>query len=217
MSATYYKTASVKEQLMFLPVCYADLTIIVYTKLCYDHCSTTAQELCQCIQKTKDEESPLVDEFGMTPFHILFSSVDPSDVLLEVFLDKYPYHILGCKDTSDKLAMDYLVSNWTPENKVLLQMALQSWMFGRLERWCLKGWRSRMIPLVNALLAEDDDKERRMALFVEACSVLKQYEDMEATSILEMALWKGQPKGGCNNDGTKRQALDREQCRCFCG
>eukprot|EP00526_Cylindrotheca_closterium_P027544 CAMPEP_0113632978 /NCGR_PEP_ID=MMETSP0017_2-20120614/17150_1 /TAXON_ID=2856 /ORGANISM="Cylindrotheca closterium" /LENGTH=42 /DNA_ID=CAMNT_0000543573 /DNA_START=42 /DNA_END=166 /DNA_ORIENTATION=+ /assembly_acc=CAM_ASM_000147 len=42
---------------------------------------------------------------------------------------------------------------------------------------------------------------------------MKQYENVEATSILEMTLWKGELKRGWSNGGTKRQALDRGECR----
>ncbi|CAJ1948453.1 unnamed protein product [Cylindrotheca closterium] len=62
-------------------------------------------------------------------------------------------------------------------------------------------WVEAMQRNVQAILAEDDNKGRRMTLFVESCSVLlAQCEDMAATSILEMALWKRQLKGGWSND-----------------
>ena len=45
-----------------------------------------------------------------------------------------------------------------------------------------------------------------------------QYEAVEATSILEMALWKQTMKSGWSNDeNAKRQAMDREGCRVVCG
>ncbi|CAJ1946041.1 unnamed protein product [Cylindrotheca closterium] len=124
--------------------------------MCYDHSSITALELRRCLEDHDDikEESLFADDFRMSPFHILFSTVEPRGDMLEVLLKKFPYHVLGWKDADGKLAMDYLVSNWTYQNKILLQMALQSWIFGRLERWCDQSWRTTMIPLVNALLAE---------------------------------------------------------------
>mmetsp|Transcript_4266 Transcript_4266/g.9978 ORF Transcript_4266/g.9978 Transcript_4266/m.9978 type:complete len:109 (+) Transcript_4266:205-531(+) len=88
-------------------------------------------------------------------------------------------------------------------------------MFSRLQRWCTKPWRSVMVPLGNTLLTESD-KQRKMAVFEEACSILRQYENVESISTLEMALWKMEFKRGWNNDG-KRQALDRGECRCVCG
>ncbi|CAJ1954705.1 unnamed protein product [Cylindrotheca closterium] len=186
-------------------------------KLCYDHYSTTAHELRRCWTENKEEiDASMVDEFGMTPFHVLFSTTEPSGELFEVLLDKFPYHVLSWKDANGKVAMDYLVSNWTDTSTSLLDMTLQKWIFCRLERWCAKCWRNVMIPLVNTLLAEED-KGRRMTVFIEICSILKKYENVEATSILEMTLWKRHLKRGRSNDGTKRQALDREECRCVCG
>ncbi|CAJ1945989.1 unnamed protein product [Cylindrotheca closterium] len=102
-------------------------------KICYDHSATTAQELRQCIEDQDETESLMYDDFGMTPFHVLFSTPEPSEELLQVLLDKFPYYDLGWEDANDNVAMDYLVANWTRENKVLLQMALQSWMIDRLE------------------------------------------------------------------------------------
>ena len=59
---------------------------------------------------------------------------------------------------------------------------------------------------VQAIL-DDDDKDQKATLCSAACSV-----------VLEMALWKRQLKDRrSNDDGTKRQALDRQECRCVCG
>eukprot|EP00526_Cylindrotheca_closterium_P021008 CAMPEP_0113614136 /NCGR_PEP_ID=MMETSP0017_2-20120614/7005_1 /TAXON_ID=2856 /ORGANISM="Cylindrotheca closterium" /LENGTH=205 /DNA_ID=CAMNT_0000523283 /DNA_START=672 /DNA_END=1289 /DNA_ORIENTATION=- /assembly_acc=CAM_ASM_000147 len=185
--------------------------------MCYDHSSTTtAQKLHQCIENQEEVEELLVDEFGMTAFHVLFSSTEPRRELLKVLLDKFPYYVLGLKDVNGKLAMDYLVINWTQNNKILLQMTLQSCMLSRLERWGATSWMDDMQSKIQAILAEDD-KERRMTIFSEACSIMKEYENVEATSILEMALWKGKLKSGWKNGGGKRPALDRGECRCFCG
>ena len=69
---------------------------------------------------------------------------------------------------------------------------------------------------VQAIFAADDT-EQRETLYNGAYSIFVHYKDMGAASILEMALWKGQLKRGRNNDGTNRQVLDREECRCVCG
>eukprot|EP00526_Cylindrotheca_closterium_P018735 CAMPEP_0113642524 /NCGR_PEP_ID=MMETSP0017_2-20120614/22342_1 /TAXON_ID=2856 /ORGANISM="Cylindrotheca closterium" /LENGTH=363 /DNA_ID=CAMNT_0000553957 /DNA_START=272 /DNA_END=1363 /DNA_ORIENTATION=- /assembly_acc=CAM_ASM_000147 len=184
--------------------------------LCYDHSSTTAQELRFSIEEQDEMEVSLVDKFGLTPFHVLFSTAEPSGKLLKVLLDNYPYYVLGWKNANDKLAMDYLVTNWTETTASLLQMALQSWMFSRLERWGATSWMNAMQSKVQATL-EEDDKERRLTLWTEAKSSFAQYETMAAPSILEMALWKREIESGRSNNGAKRQALDRGECRCVCG
>eukprot|EP00526_Cylindrotheca_closterium_P009834 CAMPEP_0113637152 /NCGR_PEP_ID=MMETSP0017_2-20120614/19438_1 /TAXON_ID=2856 /ORGANISM="Cylindrotheca closterium" /LENGTH=418 /DNA_ID=CAMNT_0000548149 /DNA_START=20 /DNA_END=1273 /DNA_ORIENTATION=+ /assembly_acc=CAM_ASM_000147 len=147
-------------------------------KFCYGHSSTTAQELQRCIEDQEETEESLVDEFGMTPFHILFSSAEPSGELLQVLLDEFLYSVLGLKDANGKLAMDYLVTNWTRDNKMLLQMALQSWMFSRLTSWGATSWMEAMRSKVQDILAEDN-KDRRSTLWMEAKTVFAQYEHVE--------------------------------------
>jgi hypothetical protein len=82
-------------------------------RLCYDDPSSriAAQELCECIERTKEEGSPLVDDVRMSPFHVLFSTIGPSQDLLEVLLEKYPYDtgILDSKDANGKRPVDYLL------------------------------------------------------------------------------------------------------------
>ncbi|CAJ1948437.1 unnamed protein product [Cylindrotheca closterium] len=185
-------------------------------KIAYYNSCTTAEELRQCVEKLDKKESPLVDDFGMTPFHILFSSPEPSQDLFEILLDKFPHYVLGWKDANDNTAMEYLLNNWTRENKALLEDALQSWMYNRLDCWRSDDWRIRFLPTMNALLAQED-RVIRMSWFGIAWSALKHFENVESLSILEMALWKWQNKGERNNDGTKRRALDRDQCRSICG
>ncbi|CAJ1962326.1 unnamed protein product [Cylindrotheca closterium] len=188
-------------------------------RLCYDHSSVTAQELGQCIERSKDEGSPLVDEFGMTPFHVLFTTVGSRQDLLEVLLEKYPYNALGWRDANDKLASEYfLVSKtWTRENEILLQIILQRGIVDPIVRWGAPSWRRAMQNKVQDILSHEVSKEQRASLCTAAYSAFAKYEGMEATSILEMALWKAQLKGGLNNATPQQQALEREECRCVCG
>ncbi|CAJ1954140.1 unnamed protein product [Cylindrotheca closterium] len=107
-------------------------------KRCYDHSSTTAQELLLLLIEDQGamEASSLVDDFGMTPLHVFFSStIDPRQDLLQVLLEKLPCCILDLKDANDKRPLDYLMANWTEENKILLQMTLQKWMLDPFDRW----------------------------------------------------------------------------------
>ncbi|CAJ1948405.1 unnamed protein product [Cylindrotheca closterium] len=186
-------------------------------KICYHPSSTTAQELCDCIQRTNDDILSLVDEFGMTPFHVLFSTPEPSQDLLKVLLDKYSYHVLvDCQDANDNRPMDYLISNWNEATAPMVKETMQRWMIDPFLRWGATSWAEAMQSRVQALLAGDDDDDREISNYHAICDFTL-FRDMEVTSILEMVLWKKQLKGGRNNDGTKRQALDREECRCVCG
>ena len=129
-------------------------------------------------------------------------------VLVEANLSTTSISILDCKAANDKRPLDYLLSNWTETRTSLLQPALQRWMVDPLVLWGATSWMEDLESLVQAILSEKDK-----TLCNGAYSVFARCKDMEATSILEMALWKMQIKGGWSNDGTKRQALDREESR----
>ena len=98
-------------------------------------------------------------EFGMTPFHVLFSNAKPSKDLLQVLLEKNPYHILDNDDAIDNLAIDYLVSNWTESSASLLQKTLQRWMLDPIGRWGASSWMKDLQCKVQAILAEGDEEE----------------------------------------------------------
>ncbi|CAJ1945968.1 unnamed protein product [Cylindrotheca closterium] len=182
-------------------------------KLCY-YPSTTAQELQQCIE---ENEESLKDGFEMTPFHVLLSTIWPSQDLLRVLLDKFPCHLLGWKDANDKRPLDYLLTNWTTETSApLLQTALQSWMVDRLAHWGATSWMETMHNKVQAMIVAHD-KEQRATLYTELYSDFALYQKLEITCIVEMALWKGKIDHECINDGPERQFMDREEFRYICG
>ncbi|CAJ1948485.1 unnamed protein product [Cylindrotheca closterium] len=193
-------------------------------KMLYDWSSVSPKKLGHCIETAKSEESPLVDRFGMTPFHIFFSTNEPDEEVLEVLLDKYPYHVVNYKDSNGKRPLDYLVSNWTEDTEsllaestaTLLQKTMQRWMIDPLVRWGTASWVEDMQSKVEGILAEYDNEQREV-LYNGAYSVFLHYVDMTVPSILEMALWKAKLNGGRNTDIIMLQSLDREECRCVCG
>ncbi|CAJ1945990.1 unnamed protein product [Cylindrotheca closterium] len=125
----------------------------------------------------------------MSPFHVLFSTVGPSQDVLEVLLKHFPYQILDAKDANGKQPLDYLVSNWTETTASLLQITIQRWMVDPLVRWGATSWAQVMSNRIQAILAEDN-KDQRLTLCNGAYSAFTLYEHLEATSIFEMALWK---------------------------
>mmetsp|Transcript_45813 Transcript_45813/g.111038 ORF Transcript_45813/g.111038 Transcript_45813/m.111038 type:complete len:99 (+) Transcript_45813:715-1011(+) len=64
-------------------------------KLCYQSSTTTVHELRQAIDNQRREQLVIVDEFGMTPFHVHCSTAEPRQDLLQLLLEKYPPYILG--------------------------------------------------------------------------------------------------------------------------
>jgi len=186
-------------------------------KLCYDHSSITTQELRQCIMEHSQEEGSHLDSFDMTPFHVFFSTAEPSIELLDVLLDSLPNQMLKWKDANENRPLDYLINNWNDGTIHLLQRTLQKWMIDRVACWGTASRREAMQSKVRQIFAEED-KTRRATLCNEAYSALEHYENEEAMSILELALWKSKLKSEMTSgDGSKRQTLDREECRCVSG
>jgi hypothetical protein len=104
--------------------------------MCYDHSAITAQELRQYIDDHQEQvESSSVDKFGMTPLHILFSTIEPSQDLLKVLLESLPYHILDSKDANGNRPLGYLLSNWTDNSKSMLRTTSRIWMIDPMKRW----------------------------------------------------------------------------------
>mmetsp|Transcript_24727 Transcript_24727/g.60749 ORF Transcript_24727/g.60749 Transcript_24727/m.60749 type:complete len:373 (+) Transcript_24727:488-1606(+) len=184
-------------------------------RLCYGHSSITAQELQQSIEDQVQVES-YVDKFGMTALHILFSSIGPSEDLLEVLVDVLPYYILDWKDANGKRPLDYLLANWTDKTASLLRATFRIWMIDPMRRWGATSWVEDMTSRVEEIF-DEGDKERSVTLCNRAYRTFEEYQKLEVTSILEMALWKMKLKCGRSDDGTKRLAVDRGDCRCVCG
>jgi len=74
------------------------------------------------------------------------------------------------------------------------------------------GWKPWKVKYEGILDEDNDDSDRDTQCRV-VCTTLEHFENIQATSILEMALWKWKIKSGWSNDGTKRRALDRDECR----
>lgn len=186
--------------------------------MCYDHATTSVQQLRQCVADNQAESwDGLVDEFGMTPFHVLFSTLlnQTSLDLLDVLLDSLPDRIILLQDNNDKNPLDYLINNWTDIAASLFRKTLQKFV-DRLARWGATTWMEVFQTKVDEVFAADSTEVRSMR-WQEAYSLLEKYEILEASSILEMALWKWKIKSGWTSDGAKRRTLDRQECRHMSG
>ncbi|CAJ1955715.1 unnamed protein product [Cylindrotheca closterium] len=170
-------------------------------KKCYHASVTTARELALEIESSmpSSEDDPsdvLVDPFGMTPFHTLLSAANCRRDLLKLLLDAYPANVLGWKDMNGKTAIEYLNqrSYLNEDERTMLRMALHRWLVGSLSSWnALESGNVAMSNTVNAIVAEDD-VEQRQSLLQKATMALLRYEQMEATTLLELSLWKVEMK-----------------------
>lgn len=159
----------------------------------------------------RDYTYHLVDPFGMTPFHVLMSAPRKRLDLLQLLLDYYPPHVLRYKNRNGAYALDYLVRNWTDEAKSMAKMALQKWMVEGMQSWGLPEWRSVMEEKVAFVLSDDLEMDGRKSALHEACRLIRRYERMEATSLLELWLWK--MKAQSIRNGAKRMAIDHQNSR----
>ncbi|CAJ1957923.1 unnamed protein product [Cylindrotheca closterium] len=187
-------------------------------KLCYHHSAITAQELRQCIDNQDKIESSYADKLGMTPLHILFSTVEPSHDLLHVLLAALPCDILDSKDANRMRPLDYLFTNWSDKTRSLLQTTYQIWLIDPIKGWGPNSsWEKALMSKVEEILAEDGDTEQRVALFERAYRRFKECKAIESTSVLEIALWKMKLKSGWSDGCPKLTTVDRGEYRCVCG
>ncbi|CAJ1934631.1 unnamed protein product [Cylindrotheca closterium] len=184
-------------------------------KKCYHASITTTDELAREIEssmQSPDEGNDhLVDSFGMTPFHVLLSAANCRPDLLQVLQDAYPPHVLGWKDVlNGKTAIEYFTArsyHLSGGSRTILRMALFRWLVGSISSWNgLETWKSDMSSRVNAIIAEDE-LEQRQSLVQEASMALSLYERMEATTLLELSLWKMEMKSA--NKSLGENAVDK--------
>mmetsp|Transcript_35939 Transcript_35939/g.86864 ORF Transcript_35939/g.86864 Transcript_35939/m.86864 type:complete len:662 (+) Transcript_35939:202-2187(+) len=156
-----------------------------------------------------------IDRFGMTLFHVLLSAAKRRRDLLEVLLREYPSHMLGWKDRWGKQALEYLIVNWTEEAKEMTKMVVQKWMIDRMVTWGLQAWKENISHRLNKLL-EAGESSRKYPILRGLCDQFSHFERMEATSILELWLWKMEMIGSTRKE-CKRILLDRDSSRHRCG
>ncbi|CAJ1963492.1 unnamed protein product [Cylindrotheca closterium] len=188
-------------------------------KKCYHASGTTADELAQEIESSVRHHLVL-DPFDMTPFHVLLSAANCRLDLLQILLDAYPPHVLGWKDVNGKTPIEYVIrrssNRLSNDSRNMLRLALQGWLVGSISSWNgLEAWKVDMSICVYAILAEDEVEERQ-SLLQEASMVLSRYERMEATTRLELSLWKMELKSVDDQVSAKNAArtiVDKEVYR----
>eukprot|EP00980_Cylindrotheca_fusiformis_P024692 scaffold12279_cov61-Cylindrotheca_fusiformis.AAC.1 len=68
-----------------------------------------------------------MDEFGMTPLHVISLSQTPNlDILLAVMKGGRPDHIIQSRDSFGSTPMDYLCLNRTPNSTHVIRRVLQT-------------------------------------------------------------------------------------------
>eukprot|EP00980_Cylindrotheca_fusiformis_P018754 scaffold6247_cov104-Cylindrotheca_fusiformis.AAC.4 len=180
-------------------------------QLCYYHSYNSSEDAMVQLRSLM-EDDPLaatnqVDEFGMTPLHILSLSQTPNvDMLLAVMKGGQLDHIIRGKDLFGSTPMDYLCLNRMPNSSEVIRRILQT-RFA-----CLLGldrsWKSDVLQAVDSALAVDWSSRGReiIAIYLK----LAKYERKEICSIVELYLWKVKID---EIRSKNEEVADRQSCR----
>lgn len=191
-------------------------------RLCYFSSTTTTLNLAKMLDNSQIDNASMVDMFGMTPFHILFSGTQPREDLLEILIERCPSYLLGLQDANQKTAFDYLLSNWRTQSTVLLKLAIYRWSFDPSNNWRGKflcpcseieekylelksssnlevSSRARSIgQQIRTLLANDgesmDERQSRLLGYEEVHSAVRSWQQMELLTIFRLAVIKLYPR-----------------------
>eukprot|EP00980_Cylindrotheca_fusiformis_P011424 scaffold2647_cov75-Cylindrotheca_fusiformis.AAC.3 len=160
-------------------------------KLCY-YQSYHSSEDAMLQLRSLMEDCPLaatfqVDEFGMTPLHVLCLSQTPNvDMLVALMKAGHSDHIIHGRDSFGSTPMDYLCLNRMPNSTKVIRIVLQT-RFDYLLNLHLS-WKSDMLQAVDEALAVDISSRKSdiVAIYLK----LATYERKEVLSLLELRLWK---------------------------
>eukprot|EP00980_Cylindrotheca_fusiformis_P005997 scaffold1284_cov108-Cylindrotheca_fusiformis.AAC.11 len=182
-------------------------------ELCY-YQSYHSSEDAMALLRFLVDENPLtatrqVDEFGMTPLHILSLSQTPNlEMLLAVMKAGADSDRIICgKDSFGSTPMDYLCSNRMPNSTQVIRRVVQT----RIDWLGLDRWKLDMLQALDQALAVDWSSRS-----MEICRVyskLANYERKVILSLVELCLWKVK----IDEVGSKEQDADRQCCRIIDG
>eukprot|EP00980_Cylindrotheca_fusiformis_P023614 scaffold10675_cov89-Cylindrotheca_fusiformis.AAC.1 len=161
-------------------------------KLCYYQSYYSTEDAMVQLRSLMYED-PLgavtqVDEFGMTPLHILSLSQSPNlDMISAVMKGGHPDHMIHCKDSFGSTPMDYLCSNRIPNFAQVIRTVLQT----RFDLWLGsdRSWESDMWQAVDEASAVCCLSSKRSKIG-QVYFDFANYERKEILSLVELYLWK---------------------------
>eukprot|EP00980_Cylindrotheca_fusiformis_P014314 scaffold3821_cov127-Cylindrotheca_fusiformis.AAC.4 len=179
-------------------------------KLCYYqsyHSSEDAMaELRRLMEKDPSAATSQVDEFGMTPLHVLSLSQTPNlDMLLAVMNAGKPGHMVRSRDSFGFIPMYYLSLNRSPAATEVIRRVLRTHFVQVLG--LDQFWKSDMLQAIEATLGVNWRQR------LEIGKLVRTFERKEILSLLELCLWKIQ----IDKFSANGQTADREFCRIHSG
>eukprot|EP00980_Cylindrotheca_fusiformis_P020519 scaffold7572_cov118-Cylindrotheca_fusiformis.AAC.8 len=186
-------------------------------KLCYYHSYHSPEDALVQFRSLM-EENPLaatrqLDEFGMTPLHVLSLSRTPNlDMMRALIKGGHPDHIVRCRDLFGSTPLDYLCLNRMPNSAEVIRRVLVQMRFSY--SLASEGpWKSdSMREAVDEALAVDWSS-RRSEMGVVYWK-LANSERKDIVSLMELFLWKLK----IDEFGLKKEQIaNRQNCRTKCG
>eukprot|EP00980_Cylindrotheca_fusiformis_P011615 scaffold2747_cov104-Cylindrotheca_fusiformis.AAC.5 len=183
-------------------------------QLCYyQSYHSSADSMMQLRNLMEDDQSVAttqVDEFGMTPLHVLSLSQTPNmDMLLALMNEGRADDIIRSKDSFGSTPMDYLCLNRMPNSSEVIRKVFQA----RFDHWLGSG--SEGSAKSDALRHAVDEAllvdwaSRRREIGKVYFELAKYEQHMEVLSLVELWLWKLK----IGDVSSKEEAGDRERCR----
>lgn len=157
-----------------------------------------------------------LDVFGMTPLHVVATSVGTSTTILQALLDKYPSATILHKDNHGRTMMDYLLMHTSNRAVGLIQIVLQRFVSNRIAGWNLGSERNvELSSLVDAMQTNTTCLLSRREIVEEIFEHAGFCTMVEVTSLIEMAMWRMR----MNNlqKELPNCKVDRSNCRYQCG
>eukprot|EP00980_Cylindrotheca_fusiformis_P030364 scaffold24710_cov117-Cylindrotheca_fusiformis.AAC.2 len=194
-------------------------------KLCYYQSYHSSDDTMTQLHSRMDG-NPLaatsqMDEFGMTPLHILSLSQTPNlDMLLAVMDAGKPGHMVCIMDSFGCTPMDYFCLNRMPNSNEVIRRLFQTCYHQVLGLQQL--WEADVLQAIDDALALDWSSRKS-----EIGRVVQKFERKEIVSLLELCLWKVKIDGATTSKkvvkigdaaSKKEQILvDRQRCRIMSG
>eukprot|EP00980_Cylindrotheca_fusiformis_P023201 scaffold10211_cov110-Cylindrotheca_fusiformis.AAC.1 len=184
-------------------------------KLCYYQAYQSSDDAMAELRSLMEEYSPLaatteVDEFGMTPLHVLSLAQTPNlDMLLAVMDAGKSGHMARTMDSFGCTPMDYLFLNRMPNSNEVIRRLFQT-RFDQVSGGLHQFWKSDMFPAIDEVLAGDWASRKS-----KIGEVVRKFERKEILSLLELCLWK--VKIGEATSKKEQILADRQRCRIMSG
>eukprot|EP00980_Cylindrotheca_fusiformis_P022204 scaffold9087_cov107-Cylindrotheca_fusiformis.AAC.2 len=193
-------------------------------KLCYYHSYQSLDATMTQLLSLMEDGRPLaatmeVDEFGMTPLHVLSLSQTPNlDVLLAMMDAGKPGHMVRIMDSFGSTPMDYFFLNRMPNSSEVIRRLFQT----RFEQvlGLDQFWEADVLQGIDAALGGDWASRKS-----EVGRVIRKFERKEILSLLELFLWKmmideaTSKKVKIGEDTSKEEQIlaNRQRCRVMSG